>query len=188
MLNTILSIPTYSAPSNFLLVASIIAIVILGLIILSAIGVGIYGLVTQDGDLVGGSLGGFFTFGIFILLPIFVLCTTLNSSKHYPEWYAQEIVEVQYDHIYSLKLNNETSGSFCLGSGRVNTTTYYYFYIKNNHDAFELAKVEINGKVYLKESDETPKVIEKKDANSTEIYTLIYIPTGTIVMADFNVN
>ena len=78
------------------------------------------------------------------------------------------------------------SGHFFLGSGKVGSDSYYYFYIKNDHDAYQLTKVKADGSVYLKESNETPKVEERKDAKSTEIYTLIYVPIGTVVTADFN--
>ena len=184
MLNTILSIPTYPEPSTALVVLLIICIIVIGVLILNTLAAGIYGIIDQDGDM-RVCLFSTFVLGGLILLPIFLLTVTLDNNKRYPEWYESEIVEVQYDHIYSLKLNNEVSGYFALGTGKVGTDSYYYFYIKNDHDAYQLTKVKADGSVYLKESNETPKVEERKDAKSTEIYTLIYVPIGTIVTADF---
>lgn len=185
MLNTILSIPTYSEPSTAMVVLWIIFIAILGITILGALIIGIYGFVDDDDELKGFLLGAFMLGGV-ILLPIWALTSTIDSNKQYPAWYESEIEEIQYDHIYSLKLNNEVSGHFFLGSGKVGTDSYYYFYIKNSHDAYQLTKVKADGNVYLKESNETPKVVDRKDAKSTEIYTLIYVPVGTVVTADFS--
>ena len=185
MLNTILSIPTYSEPSVFFVVLWILCIVFIGLCILGTLIASIYGFVDDDDDLKYCLFGTLALSGL-ILLPIFALTCTLDNNKHYPEWYESEIVEVQYDHIYSLKLNNEVSGHFFLGSGKVGTDSYYYFYIKNDHDAYQLTKVKADGNVYLKESNDIPKVEERKDAKSTEIYTLIYVPVGTVVTADFS--
>ena len=185
MLNTILSIPTYSEPSIAFVVLWIACIAVIGLIILGTLIASIYGFIDDDDEL-KYSFFGTIVFGGLILLPIWALTATLDSNKHYPEWYESEIVEVQYDHIYSLNLNNEVSGHFFLGSGKVGTDSYYYFYIKNDHDAYQLTKLKADGSVYLKESNETPKVEERKDAKSTEIYTLIYVPIGTVVTADFS--
>lgn len=185
MLNTILSIPTYQEPSTDSVALWIILIVFIGLFALCTLAAGIFGLIDDDDEL-KPCLFGAIVLGGLILLPIWALTATLDNNKHYPEWYESEIVEVQYDHIYSLNLNNEVSGYFFLGSGKVGSDSYYYFYIKNSHDAYQLTKVKADGSVYLKESDETPKVVERKDAKSTEIYTLIYVPIGTVVTADFS--
>jgi len=185
MLNTILSIPTYQEPSTAFVALWIICIVFIGLCILGTLAAGIFGLIDDDDDLKPCLFGTLALSGL-ILLPIWALTATLDNNKHYPEWYESEIIEVQYDHIYSLKLNNEVSGHFFLGSGKVGSDSYYYFYIKNDHDAYQLTKVKADGSVYLKESNETPKVEERKDAKSTEIYTLIYVPIGTVVTADFS--
>ena len=185
MLNTILSIPTYSEPDTASIVFLIVIIVFLGLCILGSLIGGIYGLVTGDDDMAGWLLGSLML-GIVVILPSVFLSSVIDNNKHYPEWYESEIVEVQYDHIYSLKLNNEVSGHFLIGSGKVGTDSYYYFYIKNSHDAYQLTKVKADGSVYLKESNETPKVVERKDAKSAEVYTLIYVPAGTVVTADFS--
>lgn len=185
MLNTILSIPTYQEPSTDSVALWIILIVFIGLFALCTLAAGIFGLIDDDDEL-KPCLFGTIVLGGLILLPIWALTATLDNNKHYPEWYESEIVEVQYDHIYSLNLNNEVSGYFFLGSGKVGTDSYYYFYIKNDHDAYQLTKVKADGSVYLKESNETPKVVERKDAKSTEIYTLIYVPIGTVVTADFS--
>lgn len=184
MLNTILSIPTYTAPDNSKIFL-IVVIILLGLGILGSLIASIYGLVSGEEDMCYWFFGAVML-GIIMILPITFLTAVIDNDKHYPEWYESEIVEVQYDHIYSLKLNNEVSGHFFLGSGKVGTDSYYYFYIKNSHDAYQLTKVKAEGNVYLKESNETPKVIERKDAKSAEIYTLIYVPVGTVVTADFS--
>jgi len=185
MLNTILSISTYQEPSTAFVALWIICIVFIGLCILGTLAAGIFGLIDDDDEL-KPCFFGTVTLGLLILLPIWALTATLDNNKHYPEWYESEIIEVQYDHIYSLRLNNEVSGHFFLGSGKVGSDSYYYFYIKNDHDAYQLTKVKADGSVYLKESNETPKVEERKDAKSTEIYTLIYVPIGTVVTADFS--
>jgi len=184
MINTILSIPVYTEPDNSMIFL-IVMIVLLGLGILGSLIASIYGLVSGEDDICYWFFGAVML-GITMILPITILTAIIDNDKHYPEWYESEIVEVQYDHIYSLKLNNEVSGHFFLGSGKVGTDSYYYFYIKNSHDAYQLTKVKADGSVYLKESDGIPKVVERKDANSTEIYTLIYVPIGTVVTADFS--
>jgi len=180
MLNTILSIPTYQEPSTAFVALWIICIVFIGLGILGTLAAGIFGLIDDDDELKPCLFGTLALSGL-ILLPIWALTATIDNNKHYPEWYESEIVEVQYDHIYSLDLNSEVNGHFLLGNGSVSTDNYYYFYIKNSKDLFSLTKVKINSNVYLKESDTSPRVEERKDANSIEIYTVIYVPVGTVI-------
>lgn len=187
MLNTILSIPTYNEPSNALIVMNWVFIILVGLFVLLGLFVIIVsiGMREFENEIIMAIISTMVGIGMIVFLS-FILHSQYVAKEKYPAWYESEIVEVQYENIYSLKLNNETSGHFCLGSGKIGTDSYYYFYIKNNHDAYQLTKLKVNDRTYLKESDESPKVVEKKDANSTEIYTLIYVPVGTVVTADFN--
>ena len=185
MLNTILSIPKCSEPSIFWIVFSIIIIIITGLVIIGCLIAGIYGIIDCDDDL-SSCLWGVIIGGLFIWPPIFILVTTLEDNKNHPKWYEQEIVEVQYDHIYSLELESDIKGHFLLGNGYIGSTNYYYFYTKNSKDLFSLEKIKIESNVYLKESDTTPRVEERKDANSADIYIVIYVPVGTVVDYGYN--
>ena len=185
MLNTILSIPTYQEPSTAFVALWIICIVFIGLCILGTLAAGIFGLIDDDDEL-KPCFFGTVTLGLLILLPIWALIATINNNKNYPAWYESEIVEVQYEHIYSLDFDSEVKGHFVLGSGSVSSDNYYYFYTKNSKDLFSLEKIKVESNVYLKESNTSPKVEERKDANSTEIYVVIYVPVGTIIDYGYN--
>ncbi len=187
MLNTILSITYMCQFDIFLFILAWAGIAVLGLMFLIGLIANI--ALIYDEGLDESNFGIFFLLVAFaggIVLLSFGINYMNESNEKYPAWYESEIVEVQYDHIYSLKLNNEVNGHFILGCGKVGTDTYYYFYVESNHDAYQLTKVKFDKTVYLKESDESPKVVERKDANSAEIYTLIYVPVGTIVTAEFS--
>ena len=186
MLNTILSIPTYVEPDTSIIIFLIVMIVLLGLGILGSLIAGIYGLVTGEDDLCLWFMGPI-ALGLLIILPIIFLNATIDNNKHYPEWYESEIVEVQYDHIYLLDLDTEVSCSFRLGYGSISSDTYYYFYVKDSK-GFYRTKIKIESNVRLKESDTTPRIEERKEANSAEIWVFIYVPVGTVVDSGYNPN
>ena len=111
----------------------------------------------------------------------------LLEKKAYAEWCATEYEEVTYNEIYSLDLQNEVSGRFSLGYGRIDTDNCYYFYIKNGNGLYQFTKIVYNNDVFIKEVQETPKVIQRKDKDSNFIYYVIYVPTGTVINSDYKV-
>lgn len=185
MINAILSIPVYTEPDNSMIFL-IVMIVLLGLGILGSLIASIYGLVSGEDDMCYWFFGAVML-GIVMILPITFLTAVIDNDKHYPEWYASEIVEVQYDHIYSLDLDTEVSGSFRLGYGSIDSDTYYYFYVKDSK-GFYREKIKIEPNVRLNESDTTPRIEERKEANSAEVWVFIYVPVGTVVDSGYNPN
>ena len=187
----ILSIPNYSQSPTVGIVFLWIFAILLGLLTI----VGIFALVyfvidVFKGDEDGGQiLFSFITemiLGVCFVGVIFVLVSVMDSNNKYQSWYESELEEVRYSHIYSLNLQDNVSGQFHIGHGKVETKSYYYFYVNSKYDSYQLAKIEITDSVYIKESNDTSKVIERKDANSEYIYTIIYVPSGTIIDTNFN--
>lgn len=171
---------------------------ILGLIVAVVIlGVSIWGLVASIrdrhkwGDYYGvdpifwSFTGILVSIGLIIFLPFCISKQSKNREK-YDEWYETKYEEVIYDSIYSLNLQNEVNGHFILGCGNVDTDSYYYFYIKSVYDTYKLEKLHSNN-VLIKESNETPKILQVKEANSEKVFTIIYVPVGTIVESNYNV-
>ena len=187
----ILSIPSYSQPPTVGIVFLWIFVILLGLLTIA----GIIAFISFVIDAFKGDEDGcqiLFAFVIEMVLGvcfvgvIFVLVSVMDSNNKYQPWYESELEEVRYSHIYSLNLHDNVSGQFHIGHGKVETKSYYYFYVNSKYDSYQLAKIEITDSVYIKESSDTPKVVERKDANSEYIYTIIYVPSGTIIDANFN--
>lgn len=120
-------------------------------------------------------------FGIFFGVWLF---KTPSDFDKYNQWYAAEYEEVTYDHIYSMDLKNEVSGSFRLGYGKVETKNYYYFYIKTDEDMYTMKKLENKGNdVFIKETDNYGAIIQRKDKDSDFVYYVINVPHGTVIEA-----
>ena len=190
MLNTILSIPTYE-PMGGLKLLFIFGFIFLAILLIAAIVlfvVAVKDIYYYDDDLDGAV--GFFLLAAVAIGSIvglgFLTAAKVKEERLYYEWFPQEIEEELYPQIYSLSLHDNVEGHFCLGSGSINTENYYYFYIDSKYDTYQLTKLKNKGNVYIKESDTTPKVVERKDANSTEIYYIIYVPVGTVVTSNFS--
>lgn len=194
MNNLFLSIPTLIEPPSMLFyVFTIIAFIFSSLITLVMIIAGIYLIV------VGIKEHSFKFDGVPLAIIAFVMCGATvfasgfsamnydNRKKEYAEWCATEYEEVAYDEIYSLKLQNETSGGFVLGCGRMDTDNYYYFYTKNEKGLYQFTKLKYKNDIFINETDETPKVIQRKDKDSDFIYYIINVPVGTVVDANYKV-
>ncbi len=189
----ILSIPSYSQSPTVGIVFLWIFTISLGLFIIAGIIEFISFVIdTFKNDEDGGQiLFAFITelfLGVCFALVILILVNVIDSNNKYQPWYESELEEVRYSHIYSLNLHDNVSGQFHIGHGKVETKSYYYFYVNSKYDSYQLAKIEITDSVYIKESSDTPKVIERKDANSEYIYTIIYVPSGTLIDTNFNMS
>lgn len=65
--------------------------------------------------------------------------------------------DVAYE-IYSINDNIESKGNFVLGAGHIESTDYYYFYIKTDK-GFKVEKIEATN-AYIQETDEvSPRII-----------------------------
>mgnify|MGYP000630283228 CR=1 FL=1 len=91
--------------------------------------------------------------------------------------------------IISLRNNNEVSGSFILGSGRIDEKEYYYTFIKINNDKYKRKKYPVEKSVIYETSQNSQKVVEKRKTIddpliigciSEEKY-ILRVPKGTIV-------
>jgi hypothetical protein len=192
MLNTILSIPTYR-PMEELKVLFVFGFIFLAILLIAAIVLFISAVkdARDYDDELDGAIGFFFlaiaAIGLIVGLG-FLTAARVKEERLYYEWLPQEIEEELYPQIYSLSLHDNVEGRFTLGSGSINTENYYYFYIDSKYDTYQLTKIKNKGNVYIKESDGTPKVVERKDANSADIYYVIYVPVGTVVTSNFSVS
>lgn len=145
----------------------------------------IWGDYYNDDPIFWSFTGILVSIGFIIFLP-FCISKQSKNRKKYDEWYETKYEEVIYDSIYSLNLQNEVSGYFVLGHGNVDTDSYYYFYIKSVYDTYKLEKLHSNN-VLIKESNETPKIVQVKEANSDKVFTIICVPVGTVVESNYNI-
>ena len=168
-----------------------------GLVIaIALLGVSIWGLIVSIQDMrrwqgagedaVILSITGIVFCTIAIILLSIAISKQSKNFKKYEEWYETKYEETLYDSIYSLNLQNESSGHFILGCGNVDTDSYYYFYIKSVYDTYKLEKLHSNN-VLIKESNETPKIVQVKEASSDKVFAIIYVPVGTVVESNYNI-
>ena len=196
MNNLLLSIPTFTEPeSTGMYIFEMIMFII---IILTSLGMLIGGIhyiyqcIKGDEDfdesyIFPAIFAICFVAGMAWIFGFFTI-TYNDRKKEYAEWYATEYEEVAYNEIYSLDLQNEVSGHFTLGSGRIGTDNYYYFYIKDyQKDYYQFTKLKYKNDVYIKEVEENPKIIQRKDKDSSFVYYVIYVPVGTVINADYKV-
>lgn len=82
--------------------------------------------------------------------------------------------------IVSLERDYSVEGRFCLGSGYIEGSQYYYFYTETSR-GLHLEKLS-HEYTFLVETDEyTPSVYDWKESNCWKHYFTIYCPVGTIV-------
>jgi len=138
----------------------------------------------------GISILGLLLSSISIILLIVVLLTSIFGMEVDPNL----TEDVPYE-IYSINDNIETNGRFFLGTGRIETTDYYYFYIKTDK-GLKVEKLAATN-TYIQETDEiTPRVVYQYhkhiypewfrkwfigDPNPHgEVTTIIKVPTNTV--------
>lgn len=106
----------------------------------------------------------------------------------------EERVRSSYN-LVALDTDKETVGShssiFFVGSGYIGEEMYYHFFYETSNGV-KYDKIRANGKVYIVETNDTPKVVKYykyyKDKESIfydseprgHIKTVLYIPKGTI--------
>ena len=153
------------------LIASIVLTVLLGILVI--IGATFYkkdeGYYYEgENMMIGGGIPLFFA-----------LASLIASSIMYPI-YKHSYFEHKTD-IMSLKNTTEIEGSFCLGSGHVESCTYHYFYYKTDKGVIR-GKVNSNYTYLVEDDSKTPSLWKGKDKNSLNDYYVIYIPTDTIIL------
>lgn len=105
-------------------------------------------------------------------------------------------------YISSLSVNSNISGSFCLGSGNIGETNYYY-YVSNSEFGYKISKIETDN-VYIKEDCKSKPFIEysrykcvhqnwfislffNKQFNDKDGEIIIHVPQNTVVK-NYNVD
>lgn len=111
----------------------------------------------------------------FIILAIAVF-VFLGNIIGYGSFEKEEIV---YEEIVSIEQNDEISGAFVLGTGRVDEETEYYMYAKTDK-GLVLYKLAAGESTYIVESDEVVPHVSFVKEKWTEPYYIIYVPIGTI--------
>ena len=110
---------------------------------------------------------------------------------------ANEVTEVEEIPIVALSDNNNIEGCFFLGTGYVDSETYYYYLTENEDGGKKFAKIKADNAILYDNEKENPRV-EITHARSSswianfffitdqDIYS-IYIPEGSIKY-NFNVD
>lgn len=135
---------------------------------------------------VGEGIIIFLFMGIGSIIPTMIvgLCIAI------PAQYIQGSHEIEKHYIYpiSLERDSETSGRFILGSGRIETTQYYFFYYESIY-GYKLSKIPVDN-TYLIETNKRPQIVNVVDRYNGGLIkledgrskrTIIYVPEGTII-------
>lgn len=84
--------------------------------------------------------------------------------------------------IYSFEKERGVSGSSYLWYSNIKSTTYYYFYTKDEKGLLE-NKLANNGNVYINQTDTIPpSIVRCRDAWDIDMSYIITVPTNTIVL------
>jgi hypothetical protein len=118
---------------------------------------------------------------IFAILNCIIIYVAKNEQG-YTE------VETHYTYPVSANINSEVYGEFVLGSGKIETTSYYYFY-KDTENGYQLDKVEVANSYIIETDEREPEIVlfERKynggfiKLNNDFIRRTIYVPEGTII-------
>lgn len=131
---------------------------------------------------------------IMFLMSIILMLTFTFIGVFIKEVDANLTEDVAYE-IYSINDNIEVSGRFVLGTGRIESTDYYYFYTKTDK-GLKVEKIDATN-AYIQETNEiSPRVIYQYhkhiypkwyrkwfvlDPNPHgEVTTIIKVPTNTV--------
>jgi predicted membrane channel-forming protein YqfA (hemolysin III family) len=166
---------------------------ILGIIVLIVLGaLTIYA--TKD------DIFGFDEFLAFIVILISGL-VFVASCVFYSMFQPTQTITTE-NKIYTLETAVNSEGSFCLGSGSIDGTSYYYYYTKDENGLYELKKVKTDDCKLRLTDNETPKIIERREVPEPNVnwffctgkpwnlcsdyeYELV-VPTNTIQINSFN--
>ena len=96
-----------------------------------------------------------------------------STIKTYEKCIANEIVSIEKD--------NTTSGVFILGSGNIESKTYYFYYVRVNENTYKLDKVDASRTYVIEDDMKTPSVYEVKECGELFSDYYICVPEGTIV-------
>lgn len=138
-------------------------------------------------------------FGGLILTVVLMMLTVLGSDLYNSYWGTSKSVLQGHTNLYSIQRETSINGSFFLGSGSLQGTTYYIGYLKDSEGFYHLAKFDTNV-TSIKETNEFfPRYEHYKNyecskfskvmlgfncmntaTNTPNTYKL-YVPEGTII-------
>ena len=123
-----------------------------------------------------GCLGWLITSSV---IAVGCIVTTIIGAVGLSERYRASYNNHKYN-IVSLERDSSVEGRFCLGSGYIEGSQYYYFYTETSK-GLHLEKLS-HEYTFLVETDEyTPSVYDWKESNCWNHYFTIYCPVGTVV-------
>lgn len=93
----------------------------------------------------------------------------------------QEVINEHIANIVSIKRSAEVEGSFCLGSGYVDSKQYYFYYCEVEPNKFKLGKIETDRSYIIEDNDKTPSIYKLKAKGEWTYHYDIYVPVGTIL-------
>ena len=119
-------------------------------------------------------------FGIPILIACVVLGICIPFGVHSMNSYKMFAYDKVICEIVSLNRQSDIEGSFFLGTGRVESKEYYYFYTPTNK-GYKLEK-RSHERTYIVEDDSvSPCLKEVKETNNWYEYYVLVVPTNTVV-------
>ena len=123
---------------------------------------------------------------IFILLFLAIFPTSYSLLRiDYEKKKSYE--NVVYE-ILSLKNSSSVEGHFALGYGRIETISYYFFYVEDEK-GYKLEKIK-SERTYIKPLEDSvynvPTITKKKIKGEIDSYHIIYLPQEYIVF-DYNI-
>ena len=94
--------------------------------------------------------------------------------------FEEEYYKVQYEDIYSVRgMNNESEGSFLLGTGAIDEETYYYVFVKDTN-GYKLEKYNTRDTHIVEVDDGNYYVVIFKEKWTNYDQYILFVPIGTI--------
>lgn len=112
------------------------------------------------------------------IMLVYAICMSIgcyNLDVYYKSSYENYISE-----IISLERDSGIQGSFCLGSGHVDSSMYYYFYTPTER-GYKLKKQNHENTYLIEDDSISPCLKEIKDTNTWNEYYVLIVPTNTVI-------
>lgn len=155
------------------------------------------GFFLLDDDLGCRLFGSFLGFLVGVALSTFIMMPVDIFGNKAGDW-----TDAGYIPIVSIKPASEVHGAFCIGTGYIGTTQYYFAMRKLSNDSYKPIKIEVSDIESINESNENPKfLIYKQEVRNKMMHYLFWknselqrtnykyklvVPKGTVIQ-DFKV-
>lgn len=154
---------------------------VIGICILTGFTIGI--IRRNEGDSQSDQFIGWGFYGVLLAIVLGISIPFISAEKIGTQ-------EHHYMYVYSLKNQNDTEGSFFLGSGNIDQIEYYYYFYRGKY-GYDRGKLPINNVSIVETDTRKPELTQVYNIydttnlllwapNPTEQY-ILYVPKNTII-------